>query len=428
MSQRSTVRVVKLLVICAALALSLSHWTRSTRVSAQGPQPAAAGALVEQNHRNIQVLKGLPEAQLIPLMNYINASLGVGCDFCHAPTRDEKTGVVHLDFASDAKEEKQTARRMIQMTMGINQSNKLDIGNDQVSCYTCHRGSNHPANTPALPLAVPALGGGVGPGRGGGQGTPAGPGGQGGPGTSPAGPVGTPPAGPPGATPRPTPPPRPSPQQLIDKYIAAVGGRDAVAKVQTRSMKGTRTGLGRESAYEVTMKGPDKFQALVGTAQGGNDVQGYNGAQGWLVSAQDRRVMTSEELDGLRHATGIYELIQLGVATQTMRTTRPERIGDRPANIITNAPAPGIIEKFYFDQESGLLVRRLRLTTTVVGPIPEQWDFSDYHPVEGVQVPYTIVISTVTPRANSTRKFTEIKFNAPVDDAQFQLPAVAPKP
>ncbi len=406
MSQQRTTRALKLFALCATLMLATAILLSGARAGAQGP--TAAGALVEQNHPNIKVLKGLPEAQLIPLMNNINASLGVGCDFCHAPTRDEKTGVVHLDFASDAKEEKQTARRMMQMTMGINQTNKIDIGNDQVSCYTCHRGSNHPANTLALPLPVPS------PGGPGGQGRPPGAQ-QGGPGAAPASPA--------GATPRPTPPPRPSPQQLIDKYIAAVGGRDAVAKVQTRSMKGTRTGLGREAAYEVTMKGADKFQAMVGTPQGGNDVQGYNGAQGWLVSAQDRRALTPEELDNLRHATGIYELIQLGAATPTMRTTRPERVGDRPANVITNAPAPGVVEKFYFDQETGLLVRRLRLTSTVLGPIPEQWDFSDYRPVEGVQVPYTIIVSTVTPRANSTRKFTEIKFNAPVDDAQFQMPA-----
>ena len=57
---------------------------------------------------------------------FFNASLGVRCDFCHAPTTDPKTGRVHLDLASDAKEEKTTARHMIQMTMIINHTNKID--------------------------------------------------------------------------------------------------------------------------------------------------------------------------------------------------------------------------------------------------------------------------------------------------------------
>jgi Photosynthetic reaction centre cytochrome C subunit len=427
MSQRRTIYAPKLCILSLTLMLIATYWVGRARVDAQGPQ---AGALVEQNHPNIQVLKGLPEAQLIPLMNYINASLGVGCDFCHAPTRDPKTGVVHLDFASDAKEEKQTARRMMQMTMNINQTNKLDVGNDPVACYTCHRGSNHPANVPALPLPPPPVrpGGGPGGGNSGGAG-PAGPVGQGAPSGQPGAQGGAPAGGAPaGATPRPTPPPRPSAQQVIDKYIAAVGGRDAVAKVQTRSMKGTRASLGREAPYEVTLKGADKLLAVAATQQGGNEMQSYSGTSGWLVNAQDHRAMSPEEVENLRRTAGIYDLIQLGAATPTMRVTRPERVGEQLTNVITNTPSPGVVEKFYFDQETGLLLRRLRLTSTMIGPIPEQWDFSDYRAVEGVQVPFTIVISTPTPRANSTRKFTEIKFNAPVDDAQFQMPAAAPKP
>ncbi|MFL6207882.1 MAG: c-type cytochrome [Pyrinomonadaceae bacterium] len=423
MSQRRTIYALKLFILSLTLVLTATHWMQRARAGAQGPPQA--GALVEQNHPNIQVLKGLPESQLIPLMNYINASLGVGCDFCHAPTRDPKTGVVHLDFASDAKEEKQTARRMMQMTMSINQTNKLDVGNDPVACYTCHRGSNHPANVPTLPLPPPPVRpGGGGPGGPGPVGPP-GPPGQGAPATG-AGPQSGP--GATAATPRPTPPPRPSAQQVIDKYIAAVGGRDAVAKVQTRSMKGTRASLGREAPYEVTLKGADKLLVVAATQQGGNEMQSYSGTSGWLVNAQDHRALSPEELENLRRTAGIYDLVQLSAATPTMRVTRPERVGEQLANVITNTPAPGVVEKFYFDQETGLLLRRLRLTSTMIAPLPEQWDFSDYRAVEGVQVPFAIAISTPTPRANSTRKFTEIKFNAPVDDAQFQMPAAAPKP
>jgi hypothetical protein len=407
---------LKLAVLSLCLCLPLAGRLAQRAARAQAPQ---AGATVEQNHQNIQVLKGLPEAQFIPLMNNLNASLGVGCDFCHAPTRDPKTGVVHLDFASDAKEEKQTARRMMQMTMGINQTNKIDVGNDPVSCYTCHRGSNHPANVSALPLPPPPMRpGGGGPGGPGPVGPP-------GPPATGAGPQSGP--GAPGATPRPTPPPRPSAQQVIDKYIAAVGGRDAVAKVQTRRLKGTRDSLGREAPYEVTLKGADKLLVVAAAQQGGNDMMSYSGASGWLVNAQDHRAMSPAELESLRHTAGIYDLIQLSAATPTMRVTRPERVGERLTDVITNTPSPGVVEKFYFDQETGLLLRRLRLTSTMIGPLPEQWDFSDYRAVEGVQVPFTIVISTPTPRANSTRKFTDIKFNAPVDDAQFQMPT-PPKP
>src|SRR5205085_10948148 len=224
MSQRQTVHTLKLTILC--LALGCAGMRLAHGVGAQAPP--AHEQTVEQVDKNIQVLKGLPASQLIPLMNFFSASLGVNCGFCHAPTTDPKTGRVHLDFASDAKEENTTARHMIQMTMNINHTKKIDLGSMGITCYTCHRGSNNPAVVPALPLPTPERGAG-GPGGQAGPSGPIGPAGQGGPGSN----GGT-------AAPRPTPPPRPSVQQVLDKYVAAVGGRDAVAKVQTRVLKGTR--------------------------------------------------------------------------------------------------------------------------------------------------------------------------------------------
>src|SRR2546423_1368593 len=80
-------------------------------------QTATADKTVEQVQKNIKVLNGLPESQLIPVMNYIGASLGVKCTFCHV----NKEG--KWDFASDEKPEKGTAREMIQMVQGINKTN-----------------------------------------------------------------------------------------------------------------------------------------------------------------------------------------------------------------------------------------------------------------------------------------------------------------
>lgn len=417
MSQRRPTHALKLFVLCATLALIAATCLRSTRVSAQAP-PQSANAPVEQTHPNIKVLKGLPESQLIPTMYYISASLGVRCDFCHERTRDPKTGVEHVDFASDAKKEKETARRMMQMTMGINQANKIDVGSDPVSCYTCHRGSNHPANAPMLPIVLPTPPAAPGAGGPGAQGTPAVPAAQGGQ---------APPAAPgaqatPGAMPRPSPPPRPSAQALIDKYVTAVGGRDAIAKVQARTLKGTRTGAqGRIFPIEVAIKDTDKFVTVATTPQGMVN-QGYNGATGWIVNPQGGGAASAEDLATLKRTAEIYNLLQITAPAPTMRVTRPERVGDRQANVITNAPAPGVTEKFYFDAETGLLLRRQRFTQTMIGPLPEQWDFQDYRDVDGVKVSHTIIVSTPNPNDSSTRTFTEIRFNSAVDDALFKMP------
>lgn len=65
-------------------------------------------------------------------MQFISASLGVECEFCH----------VQGKFEADDKRPKQTARKMIAMTFALNKEN-FD-GHREVACYSCHHGKNMP--------------------------------------------------------------------------------------------------------------------------------------------------------------------------------------------------------------------------------------------------------------------------------------------
>src|SRR6185369_9092486 len=99
---------------------------------------------VETVRKNIKVLNGMPDSQLLPVMNLMGASLGVKCDFCHVAEPGK--------FQLDDKEPKATARQMIQMTQAINKTNFN--GQTEVSCNTCHRGSTHPVSVPAFATAA----------------------------------------------------------------------------------------------------------------------------------------------------------------------------------------------------------------------------------------------------------------------------------
>jgi Photosynthetic reaction centre cytochrome C subunit len=99
--------------------------------------------------RNLKVLpKDISHEDLGKVMDVWKTSLGVKCGFCHAPVADSTSH--HLDFASDAKPEKNIARHMFRMTAKINKKyfsfDKDDKGNaiPAISCMTCHRGSPHP--------------------------------------------------------------------------------------------------------------------------------------------------------------------------------------------------------------------------------------------------------------------------------------------
>src|SRR5437660_10987766 len=101
-------------------------------VMAIAQQPARTAA---QAYKNIQVLKDIPNTQLIPTMRFISTSLGVECEFCHMGDRSVDTP------------NKNTARKMMTMMMSIN--NTSFNGRMNITCYTCHHGNSSPVGTPA---------------------------------------------------------------------------------------------------------------------------------------------------------------------------------------------------------------------------------------------------------------------------------------
>ena len=99
--------------------------------------------------KNLKVLsKHITHEELGKIMDEWKEALGVKCGFCHAPSADSTSH--RLDFASDAKPEKDIARHMYRMTAKINKKyfsfDKDDKGAmiPAITCMTCHRGNPHP--------------------------------------------------------------------------------------------------------------------------------------------------------------------------------------------------------------------------------------------------------------------------------------------
>src|SRR5579859_4937024 len=98
--------VILMRISTAAVVLAFGV-TLSAAAQQAGPRTA------EQQFKNIQVMKGVPAAQVVPSMHLIEKALGVDCLFCH----EEE------DRSTDTKPPKATARKMIQMVMDINKNN-----------------------------------------------------------------------------------------------------------------------------------------------------------------------------------------------------------------------------------------------------------------------------------------------------------------
>src|SRR5262249_41646226 len=156
-------------------------------------------------------------------------------------------------------------REMIKLVLNTNKTLQ-DLKLDPIACYTCHRGRNSPQTTIPLPLPVPSP-------PAGGAGRPAG-GSAGGPGGAPT----------PGAQPQSSPTPRPTPtpaEEIINKYVTAIGGQANIDKVKSRTMKGSSTnGAGNPIPFEIYQAPPNKFYILA-TLDQGTIERGFDGQVGW---------------------------------------------------------------------------------------------------------------------------------------------------
>src|SRR5437868_5258611 len=292
--QRTLLKSIAL--TCSIVVLFLVFDYPSEVVRATNAQPPQEKT-VEQVEKNIKVLTGMPQSQLIPVMNFFAASMGRRCNFCHVNNQGQ------WDYASDAKPEKTSAREMVKLVMDINKTTER-LKLDAVSCYTCHRGRTSPQSIPALPLPLPSP-----PPDAGGAGGPT-------PGASPQ--------ASPGATPA-----LPSADEIFSKYAAALGGQAAIDKLKSRTAKGIVTQAnGNTFQFELSQAAPDKFYLLVTTSQGMIE-RGFNGQVGWEKTARGVREITGAELVNFKAANGLFSLLNLKEQYSRPPRVRKDKLGDR---------------------------------------------------------------------------------------------------
>jgi photosynthetic reaction center cytochrome c subunit len=332
-----------------------------------GSSPNAKTAA--QEYQNIQVLKEIPAGQLVTAMQFITYSLGVECSYCHVEGALEK----------DDKKPKQTARKMMQMMAAINRDN-FD-SKQMVKCNSCHRGSPRP-------LAIPAIA-------------------EGGPPpvslnreADDSAPVNAPPA-----------------EQIVAKYVDAMGGATALAKINTREERGTITISGRNLPIEIFRKAGGRQLTVIHLPNGDN-MTAYNGSSGW-TSGPNRpvREISSVEVASAQSEVDLQLPLHLKQLFNEIKSVNPEKVGEQEAYVVAGFNSGEIAAKFYFAEDSGRLLRLLRYTSSPLGRNPTQIDYSDYRSQDGLKLPFHMTISRPNSRLNV--QIEEARFNLPLDDSKF---------
>ena len=350
---------------------------------AQNASAGPGGKTAEQQFKNIQVLKGVPAAQVIPTMQFISGSLGVECEFCH----------VEAAFDKDDKKPKLAARKMITMVMAINKDNFE--GHREVTCNSCHRGSPHPSAIPAVASAelVAPMEHAHAEEHEHGEDMDSGQ----------------------------------SADPILDKYLVAVGGADAIKKISSRVEKGTASMGERKMPIDIFIQAPDKRVSYLHLPNG-DSVTAYDGSKGWLGNpGRPPRPMGPAEAEAARLDADLYFPAHLKEIFSSFKVGPPSKIEGQETVMVRALRDGKPPVNLYFDQQSGYLVRMVRYADTVLGLLPTEIDYADYRDSGGVKVPFRWTIAR--PSGRFTIQVDHADANVPIDASRFaQPPAPAKAP
>jgi photosynthetic reaction center cytochrome c subunit len=342
----------------------------------------------EQAFKNVRVLKGIPVDQFMATMGFFSASLGETCTDCHSA----ESGGDWAKYADD-NPRKNTARGMIAMMNAINKT--YFAGRREITCYSCHRGVERPDVTPSLAdlygppaskepdeLREPAA-----------KGTSA--------------------------------------DQILDKYIQAIGGAERVAKLTSFTGHGTYQGYGDEKyPVDVFAKAPNQLSIVVHTAAGDSTTT-YDGRAGWIAGpATERPVplldLTGGDLAGAKLDAAVWFPTQIKPALTQWRAASSATIDGHDMQMIQGTGDGRYPVNLYFDSRSGLLARVVRYTESPVGLNPTQIDYADFREVAGVRMPHRVTVTWLD--GKSSMELSDIQPNVPIEAARFAQPGRPAEP
>ena len=364
-------------------AIALATAIVGARVQEPAPAPPP------RQFKNVQVMKDIPFAQMNPAMHLIAGQLGVGCTYCH----------IWEQWEREDKPQKQIARSMMALTAAINKS--AFGGSQRVNCYTCHRGSPKPDTMVALPVPPPphyTL-------------------------TEP------PPA-----------PVLPAVAEILSKYVAALGGEQALRRITSRVITGTRevplgpAGLDpMPGEFTIYQKAPNLTLSVSRTDRAAI-ADGFDGTTAWAQNAAGAvNILQDPDQGRARRGANFYEALELAKNYTRMDVVGIAPIGTREAYEVIGFPEGDTPERLYFDRQTGLLLRRAVYLETVAGPSPLQVDFDDYRDIGGgVKMPFLIRMNPAGQRlelgTSSTYRVTRIQTGVALDDSRFVRPQPKPRP
>ena len=224
-----------------------------------------------------------------------------------------------------------------------------------------------------------------------------------------------------------------SADDILEKYLTAIGGREALMKLKSRSMTGTITlstpGGDVSGPIEILNETPNKARTLMRldlSALGAGVMtvdQRFNGTSGYVIDTlQGNRELTGNLLENAKNAVFPSPLLNYKEVGATLELGGKEKVRDREAYLLIFKPKSGSIVRLYIDAESYLPARLVvKVDVPQFGELEQTTELLDQRDVDGVKVPFQLKSSSSLQQM--TIVITKVEHNVQVDEALFSRPA-----
>lgn len=213
----------------------------------------------------------------------------------------------------------------------------------------------------------------------------------------------------------------PSVDQILDRWVQAVGGRAAIERLQTRVIRGRFvTGLDAGDPLELAAKDAGKWSLSLQFSDG---PQRYfsDGTAGWVDGDGEVNALSPAEVLGFRVDYDVRREVRLREMFTSITGQGRRTVDGREAYVLEAGGPPGMTVWLHFDAESGLLVLRRQRRTSPEGTLSHEIRYEDYREVDGVRIPFRIL--RAGPNSSWTLQVEQVRHNVALEDARFAGPS-----
>jgi len=207
-----------------------------------------------------------------------------------------------------------------------------------------------------------------------------------------------------------------SADDVLKKYVAAVGGEAAIRSVHSRQLVGKVVTPGGEAPMEIIEAAPNKFLRIIDSPVSGRSENGLDGAVAWTRTDGGIQTVEGPPVGMMSRELALYRPIELATAYGSLKAPRSDSLDSRAVNVIEATSRDGMLEILYFDRESGLLSG----WDVAIGGTTIRNRVDDYRLVDGIRIPFKVRRSR--PDFSWSEVIDSVRHNVSTDDRRFSKP------